>query len=88
MSEATPEEELMIPDRLDALLDESAPPARTIEATELHAMLADARAAAHPRRSPRRRVVLGGVLAVLLAGGAGVATASSDWLWGGGVGEP
>ena len=78
----------MVPDQFDALLDESAPPARTIQAAELHTMLAEARAAARPRRSPRRRIVLGGVLAALLVGGAGVATASSDWLWGAGLENP
>lgn len=71
----------MIPDQLDALLDETAPPARTIDAATVHVMLAEARTAARPRRRSARGAVLGGVLAALLVGGAGVATASSDWIW-------
>lgn len=78
----------MIPDQLDALLNDSAPPARTIEMAELRAMLSEARAVARAPRRPRRRVVLGGVLAALLIGGAGVATASSDWLWSPGLENP
>lgn len=88
MSEPTPEEELMIQDPLDDLLDASAPPRVTIQAADTRAMLAEAAAVARPRKKARRAAVLSGALSLLLAGGAGIATASSDWLWGPGLENP
>lgn len=78
----------MIRDRLDELLDESAPPRTTIDTAGLRAMLSEARAAAQPKRRTRRAVVLSGALGLLLVGGAGIATASSDWLWSPGLENP
>lgn len=88
MSEPTPEEELMIRDQLDELLDASAPPPATIRSVDTRAMLAEARTVARPRRRGRRAAVLSGALGLLLVGGAGIATASSDWLWGSGLEDP
>jgi len=52
-------------------------------------MVRDARdAVLPPKRSRRRVMLLGGVLALLLAGGAGVATANSDWRWSPGLDNP
>jgi len=88
MSEPTPEEELMIPDQLDELLDVSAPPRTTIEAADARAMaIAAEREVRRPRRT-RRAVTLSGALALLLIGGAGVATATSEWRWGDGLESP
>ena len=79
----------MIRDQLDELLDASAPPPRvTIESAELRAMLAAAKTVVQPPRKKRRTVVLSGALGLLLAGGAGIATASSDWLWSPGLENP
>lgn len=89
MSEPTPEEELMMRDDLDELLASSAPaPHPTIESADLRAMLAEAETAARPPRKKRRIMVLSGALGLLLAGGAGIATASSDWLWNAGLENP
>lgn len=78
----------MIPDQLDALLDASAPPRATIEASDARAMaIAAEREVRRPRRT-RRTVALTGALALLLIGGAGVATATSDWRWGEGLESP
>ncbi|WP_136025884.1 MULTISPECIES: hypothetical protein [unclassified Microbacterium] len=89
MSEPTPEEELMIRDHLDELLASSAPaPRATIESAELRAMLAEAKTVVQSPRKKRRTVVLSGALGLLLAGGAGIATASSDWLWSPGLENP
>lgn len=78
----------MIPDQLDELLDASAPPRTKIETAELRAMLSEAQTAAQPRRRTRRAAVVSGVLGLLLVGGAGIATASSDWLWSPGLENP
>lgn len=78
----------MTRDQLDDLLDASAPPHAMIQPVEMRAMLAEARTVALPRRPKRRTVVLSGALGLLLAGGAGIATASSDWLWSPGLENP
>lgn len=75
-------------DRLDDLLDASAPAACEITRPQMRAMLADARREVRPPRRVRRAVTLAGVLAILFAGGAGVATATSDWLWTDGLENP
>lgn len=77
----------MTADPLDELLDRSAPMTRTAQPAALTAMSAAARRVAQPRR--RRRVAMAsGALAVLLVGGAGVAVANTDWLWGQGLENP
>lgn len=89
MSEPTPEEEeLMTRDALDDLLDGSAPVAATIDKRDVRAMVADARKEARFAPRAKRTAVITGVLALVMAGGAGVATASSDWLWGDGLENP
>lgn len=78
----------MIRDQLDELLDASAPPRATIEAHDARAMaIAAQREVRRPRRT-RRTAVLSGALAVLLIGGTGVATATSEWLWSDGLESP
>lgn len=74
----------MTPDPLDDLLDRSAPRTVAVRDDDLRAMVRDAR---REQRMPRRRRIgmVSGVLALLLIGGAGVATASSPWLWGAGM---
>lgn len=74
-------------EHLNDALDASAPPRTDIDRTALRAMLRDARAAARPRPR-RRRAVVGGVLALVLVGGAGAAVASSDWSWIDGLENP
>lgn len=76
----------MTPDMLDDLLRRSAPATRAEDPGALRAMVAAAREVASARR--RRVGISIGVLAVLLIGGAGVATASSDWLWGADMDDP
>ena len=77
----------MTRDPLDDLLDFSSPATRAADPSELSAMSVAAARQARPVR--RRRVALAaGAIAVLLAGGAGVATANSDWLWGAGLENP
>ncbi|GAA3647702.1 hypothetical protein [Microbacterium marinilacus] len=77
-----------MPDLLDQLLDRSAPPApRRIDTTKVRAMVRDARAQSRPRRRVRA-AALSGVLAGLLLGGAGAATAASVWDWGPDMGDP
>jgi len=74
----------MTPDPLDALLDRSAPATRAADPADLHAMIASAAQQARPQR--RRRIgIVAGVLSLVLVSGAGVATASSIWLWGAGM---
>lgn len=75
-------------DPIDELLDAAAPVRQEIPAREIRAMVADARAQVSAPKRSRRTAVLGGVLALMLVGGAGVATASSDWLWGDGLDNP
>ncbi|MGM7697033.1 hypothetical protein [Microbacterium sp. A84] len=79
----------MATDPIDALLDTSAPARHDITTTDIRGMIMDARAdvPAAPKRT-RRTAVLSGVLTLLLVGGAGVATASSDWVWGEGLANP
>lgn len=68
-------------DPLDALLERSAPAARDADSADLRAMIASAKQQTRPTR--RRRIgVVAGVLSLVPVGGAGVATASSTWLWG------
>ena len=69
----------MTTDPLDDLLDGSAPPTPALAGHELRAMIDASRGRARPRL--RSRGVIAAVTAVVLVGGAGVATASSDWLW-------
>ncbi|MFK3679294.1 hypothetical protein ACI2IP_16345 [Microbacterium sp. NPDC090218] len=78
----------MIRDQLDDLLDDSAPPRPTVESVDLRAMVAEARTVVRPRRRKRRAVLLSGALGLLLVGGAGIATASSDWFWNPGLENP
>lgn len=78
----------MTRDQLDDLLDASAPAVRTIAKNDVRAMLADARREVPAPKRARRTAVIGGALALLLVGGAGVATASSDWLWSDGLEKP
>ncbi|MBG6240289.1 hypothetical protein IWX78_003286 [Mycetocola sp. CAN_C7] len=73
---------------LDDLLDASAPGRPVIDKKDLRLMLADARRVARPSRKYRRTAFFSGALALLLAGGAGVATAASGWLWGTGLENP
>lgn len=77
----------MTPDSLDDLLDRSAPATCAIDDRALTAMIADARHEV-PRGRKRRGALLAGSLAVVLIGGAGFATADSDWLWGAGMDDP
>jgi len=74
----------MTPDPLDALLDRSAPPVRAADPADLQAMIASAAQQARPKRH-RRIGIVAGVLSLVLVSGAGVATASSIWLWGAGM---
>lgn len=78
----------MIPDTLDDLLDRSAPAARAADGDGLRAMIIEARREGWPRRARLTRIALGAGLVALLVGGAGVATANSDWLWGSGMADP
>ncbi|MEU4015958.1 hypothetical protein AB0E56_11915 [Microbacterium sp. NPDC028030] len=78
----------MVQDPLDDRLDASALTHTAIDAALVRSMMNDARAIVNPRRTPRRAAVLSGAVALLLLGGAGVATASSDWLWGAGLENP
>ncbi|MGW8483950.1 hypothetical protein ACWGJP_12525 [Microbacterium sp. NPDC055903] len=76
-------------DRLDQLLDASAPAAAEVAQAEFRAMITDARAEVVPDRPCAKKTALAtGVLALLMLGGAGVATASGDWLWGEGLNNP
>ncbi|MEZ3161259.1 hypothetical protein AB1K54_12065 [Microbacterium sp. BWT-B31] len=72
----------MTPDLLDDLLDRSAPTTSAVRDDDLRAMM---RAARREGRMPRRRriAVMSGALALVLAGGAGVATATDGFgAWG------
>lgn len=81
MSEPTPEEEHIMTDQLDRLLATSAPEPPVLARHDAAAMITDARGAAAPRRRRYRPVLLAGVVAAVLTGGAGVAVASDliDW---------
>lgn len=76
MSEPATEEELMTRDALDDLLDASARAARTIEKRDVRAMVADARDEARTVPRAKRAAIISGALALMMAGGAGVATAA------------
>ena len=78
----------MTADPLDDMLDRSAPAPVAAEPVDIHAMIVAARAEPVRPRRARRTAVLSGVLALFLIGGAGVAVASSDWLWGPGLEDP
>lgn len=76
-------------DRLDELLDGSPPTRTEIAHPDARAMVAEAREEARPAQPRAKKAALAtGVLALLMAGGAGVATASGDWLWGDGLEDP
>lgn len=87
----------MTRDQLDDLLNASAPAAHGLDDHDARAMISAAAAAAivdaplrHVPRPGRKRraVMLSGALVLLFAGGAGVAAATSDWLWGDGLESP
>lgn len=75
-------------EQLDELLDASAPVDRTIEAREVRAMVNAARFEGSPPKRRRRTAVLSSALALLLIGGAGIATATSEWSWSDGLENP
>ncbi|WP_144795243.1 hypothetical protein [Microbacterium paludicola] len=82
MSETTPdEEELMTRDALDDLLDAAAPPAATVDDRDVLAMVADARKEVRVAPRAKRAAIISGVLAFVMAGGAGVATAAEYFDW-------
>jgi len=64
---------------LDELLEASAPAARAVASRDVRMMLADARKEVRAQRRPRRAATVAGVLALVMAGGAGVATATDYW---------
>lgn len=64
---------------LDGLLDASAPAARAVASRDVRTMLADARKKVRGERRPRRVATVAGVLALVMAGGAGIATAADYW---------
>ncbi|MFB7250529.1 hypothetical protein [Microbacterium sp. NPDC056234] len=73
----------MTRDKLDDLLDASAPAVRTIASSDVRAMVLDARAQERPDR-PRRRVRAGAATASVLAlvlGGGGAAVAAGLISW-------
>ena len=72
----------MTRDPFDDLLERSAPATRRATASDLEAMITAARTAGVTRqRRVRRTALASGVLAVLLVGGAGVATATDGFRW-------
>jgi hypothetical protein len=75
-------------DPLDALLDAAAPAQRRLEQSDTRTMILAARGEARSPRRARRNVLISGALALVLVGGAGIATASGDWLWGQGLENP
>jgi hypothetical protein len=75
-------------DPLDAVLNAAAPAQRRVEPSDTHAMIVAARGEARSPRRSRRNALLSGALALVLVGGAGIATASGDWLWGPGLENP
>lgn len=70
----------MTPDLLDDLLDRSAPATRAPRDADLAAMIAEAHGNA-PRPRRRRIVIVSSVLAAVILGGAGVATAADRFAW-------
>ena len=78
----------MIHDRLDDLLDRSAPNSAPAAKADLDAMIAEAHQHAPRRRRPRTMVTTG-VIAAFLVGGVGVAAATDGFTtWGAGVQNP
>ncbi|MFT4258631.1 hypothetical protein [Microbacterium sp.] len=77
-------------EELDGLLNASAPNTRTIDRIEVRAMMADAREAARPARSPRRvgAGMAAGAALALVIGGGGVAVASGLVAWPSGFEDP
>lgn len=71
----------MNPDLLDDLLDRSAPATRAPRDADVSAMIAEARAEVPRPRRARRIAITSGTLALLLAGGAGVAAATDGFTW-------
>lgn len=78
----------MITDQLDDLLDASAPLTRTLDPSDVRAMALAAKGESSTHSRGRRVAVLSGMFALLFAGGAGVATAASDWYWVPGLEDP
>ena len=70
----------MTPELLDDLLERSAPATRSAHRSDLEAMIGDARRQV-PRARRRRIALASGALALLLAGGAGVAAATDGLSW-------
>lgn len=82
MSEPTPDEEdLMTRDDLDDLLDASTPAARTLEKRVIRAMVVEARGEVRTAPRAKRAALISGALALLMAGGAGVAVAADFFDW-------
>ncbi|WP_439592519.1 hypothetical protein [Microbacterium sp.] len=77
----------MTPDLLDDLLDRSAPAIRAPRDADLAAMIAEAHGKA-PRPRRRRIVIASSVLAAVILGGAGVATATDLFPWAGPQKDP
>jgi hypothetical protein len=71
----------MTRDVLDDLLDAAAPAVRTIDDRDLRAIVADARTDARVTPRAKRTAIISGALALLMAGGAGVATAADYFDW-------
>jgi hypothetical protein len=78
----------MTADPLDQILDRSAPARPIPDPADVRTMVLAARAETPAPRRARRTALLSGALALFLVGGAGVAVASSDWLWGAGLDDP
>lgn len=70
----------MTPDSLDDLLDRSAPATRAPRDADIAAMISAARDQA-PRGRRRRIAIASGVIAAVLLGGTGVATAADRFSW-------
>ncbi|MGM7665956.1 hypothetical protein [Microbacterium sp. A93] len=72
----------MATDPIDALLDTSAPARQEIATADVRGMIMDARAHAQPSQPRAKKAALvTGVLALLMAGGAGVAVATDLFPW-------
>jgi hypothetical protein len=70
----------MTHDPLDNLLDHSAPSGRPASASDLEAMIAEARTHARPRRNARALIGAGAVAALVLTG-VGTAAATDGFSW-------
>lgn len=64
---------------LDELLDASAPVAPTITTRDVRVMMTGARSEVRRAERPKRVAVIAGAVALVMAGGAGVATAADYW---------